>query len=78
MYVLNSGMENEIMKYMIAVLSILMTGCVYQTVSAGDILSATDICKTHGGINHIVARFDGYETTVCQDEYKDSLHNKVK
>lgn len=62
------------MKLVLIVVILMLNGCAYQTTSAGDIQEAINICKEHGGINHIDVFAVSSEWVVCQDELHTELH----
>lgn len=57
------------MKYII-LMSVFMTGCMYQDVTAYDISRSGTVCKEHGGIYEITVHAVGLVTCRCTDGYK--------
>lgn len=56
------------MKKVILLSAILLSGCLYQTVSAWDIERAEKICKAENSrVVEISADFLGYETVLCSN-----------
>ena len=58
--------------------TLLLTGCLYQTVTSHDIANAITICKSYGEeVEEIASSFDGVERVTCSNliTYKIDSYN---
>lgn len=58
------------MKKLILILSIALSGCMWQTVNESDIRSAVRICGSFHNVVEISANFVGEETVLCENRKK--------
>lgn len=64
------------MKKLILILSIALSGCMYQSVNFSDIDAATKACGGVQNIAELSASFDGGESVICHDRTKTYLRVK--
>ena len=64
------------MKNLIVILSIALSGCMYQSVNYSDIEAATVVCGGVDKIAELSANFLGDESVVCLNRDKHGLGSR--
>lgn len=60
-------------KKLLVLSTLLLSGCFYQVAHHGDIEKAQVFCADKGGINNVTIFFDGMEYVECQNGSQANL-----
>ena len=61
------------MKHYLILLTLSLSGCIYQKASSVDIEKAISFCSSRGGITNLFIHISGDEVVICKNTEKTNL-----